>query len=348
MLILIISLFSYYSDSYGQEKIRLYNATLKSTDINGTKNFNVKNFPSTSKTISDPLLAPNPIYWIGKILSQKNLRQHKTLLDLANEETFYPLLDSIDMDFYTNYSLKNVLDKRFVNDTLYLNFRKTFKKAQTIKQKKDILTENIEYSKFFDALLNSKYQVDSIIISNNSEVEKEIKLGIKLNLDTLVLSKNLQGSAGIRSELYRLVDQSITVEGFYYDVRYSKEYLSKVIFYLTRKYLPAIEEIKSIKDKDQFTSTLVDFYSNRYSSLIAGSAILKLVINYDVTKISKNSLSAMISTKAQIPNVELLELSGDLQAAFGLDKKFDGVAKTENYYCVSYAYDGDIATFNNF
>ena len=346
-LFLFFAILTIHTLSYGQETIRLYNATLKSTDINGTKNFKVKNFPETSKKISDPLLSQTPIYWIGKILSQNNLRQHKTFLDLANEETFYPLLDSIDMNFYSNYALRNILDKQLAKDEKYNAFRKAFKSATTNKQKKSLLTDDLDNSIYFAALINSKYQVDSTSMSNSTEVEKQIKLGIKLSLDTLVMSKNLTGNAGILAELDKMVDKNITVKGYYFEVRYSKEYLSKVIYFLTKKYSVDIAKIKSATDKDQFTSTLIDFYDHKYSAMIAGSAILKITIDYNVTKISRDSISAIISANAQIPKVDLAKITGDLHAAFGLDKTFKGEAKTENYYCVSYAYDGDIETFGN-
>lgn len=331
-----------------QKTVRIFNAKLNSKDINPQNSFYHPNFPTTSRIVDPGQLSENVEYWVGKIFTKGNLRQNRTFLDLGNEEAYYPLLDSIDMDYYSTYSLKNVLDKLYRKDANYLAFRKAFKEAKGCEAKKKLLIDNLDYADYFTALIKSKLDnIKPATFTNSSEVEKQIKLGLKASLDTIFLSKNLTGNAKLKADLDNLIDKEVSITGKFYLVGYRKEYLSKVNTYLKDKYEPNIDKIRAITNKDQFTSTLIKFYDEKNTGLFAGSALLSLEIEYNVSKISKSGIEAMVKANAQIPAIQLAKVTGDILTSFSVDKTFTGEAKTEKIFCVSYAYDAEIEIFGN-
>jgi len=345
LLLLVICLTTI---SNGQQVYKLFNAKLKSSDINGTNNFFVKNLPLTSRLAYDAMLSKTPTYWVGKVWVG-NLRQPRNFLDLSNELAYHPLLDSIDMDFYATTAMK-ITDTLYANDSAYLKFADEFSALPNNQQKKNFLIKRAN-RKYFDTWNNLKIIVDESPITNTTNFEREIKLGIKLNIDTILLSKNLQGNAGLKAALYNMIDQDVEITGAYYDVRYSTEYISKIVYYMIDDYNKNIQAIKSnaTKQRDQFTNALINFWDSDYNetAVIAGSTLLQLTTKYNVSRINKPNIGATIAANAQLPKLELAKLSGDLTAAFAIDKKFTGSAATTNYYCLTYAYDNQIESFGN-
>jgi hypothetical protein len=148
-----------------------------------------------------------------------------------------------------------------------------------------------------------------------------------------------------------LVDKDVEIMGAYYDVRYSTEYISKIVYYMIDDYNKNIQTIKNnaAKQRDQFTSALINFWDSKYNetAVIAGSTLLQLTIKYNVSRINKPNIGATIAANAQLPKLELAKLSGDLTSAFAVDKKFTGASATSNFYCLTYAYDNQIESFGN-
>jgi hypothetical protein len=347
-ILLLIALTFFTVNVRAQQTVKVFNAKLNAKDINHQNSFFHPNFPTTSKIVDPGQLSDNVDYWVGKIFTKGNLRQNSTFLDLGNEESYYLLLDSIDMDYYSSYSLRNVLDKQFGKDPNYLAFRKAFKDAKGSEEKKKLLTDNLEYSDYFSALIKSKLDnIEPSTFTNSTEVEKQIKFGFKASLDTIFLSQFLAGNAKLKAELNSLIDKEISVTGKFHLVGYRKEYLSKVITYFKQRYEPNIEKIRALPNKDQFTLTLLKYFDEKNTGLFAGSALLSIEVEYNVSKISKSGIEAIIKANAQIPNVQIAKVTADILAAFSIDKTFTGEAKTEKIFCVSYAYDAEIETFGN-
>jgi len=337
-LIFIALILSIASTAKSQQKVKLFNAILTSKDINGTQNFNVKNFAETSKPIKDPLTADRLDYWVGKVFVDGNLRNLLVLFDLSKETAKYPYLDSIDMDYYASVSFRRYLKPLYNNESLYKELKSKFDNAKSNNEKKDLLL-NDDYSKYFDALNKSKYLIDSSVVKNKDTIEKKLRLSIKLNLDSILLTKAISGKAGINASLENLLNKGVTISGTYYTVAYNADYLSKVYYYLVSKYKPNINQIGNIADKDQFLSTLWKYWKGKDDvGLITGSSVLKLQINYNVNKINIDTIKTIIKANVKIPEIEVAKLAVELYEGFSVNKTRSLSAVTSNYYCLSYAY----------
>lgn len=156
-LLLAIIAYSFSSATFAQT-VKIFNTNVKIKDITVQNTLVHPNFASNSKKM-DPALASNSInYWLGKMFTKNNYRQSGTFLDLGNDEAIYTFLDSIDMAYYAEYSLKNVLDSKHPKDAKYLAFRKAFKDAGTAKKRKELLINNLEYQEYFNELIESKIE----------------------------------------------------------------------------------------------------------------------------------------------------------------------------------------------
>jgi hypothetical protein len=346
VIILLVTLTIGFINVQAQKTVTIFNAKLKAKDINPQDSFFHPNYPLTSRIVEPEQLSQNVNYWIGKIFTKNNLKQNKTFLDLGYDESYFPLLDSIDMDYYSSYSLNHVLDKKYGKDANYLAFRKAFKEAKNCKAKKELLIGNIDYADYFFTMNRSKLDnIEPTTFTNTSEVENQIKLGLKANLDKIFNSTNLKANAKLKAEIDKLIEKEVSITGTFHLVGYKKEYLSKVITYLKYKYEPNIDKIKALTDKDQFTSTLINFYDERNSGLFVGAVVLSIEIEYNISKISKSGIEAILKVNGEIPAIPDTEIINNILASFSFDKKFTGEAKTTKVFCISYAYDSEIETF---
>lgn len=177
--------------------------------------------------------------------------------------------------------------------------------------------------------------------------ERDLKSSIKASIDTLLIHENLKANATLQVELNRYVDQEISIEGKLYYLSYRKEYLSKVINVFKNNYEPNIEAIKAIPNqkRDQFLNTLISFYDRNDVGVFVASTIIVLKVNYNVNRISKSGIGAVLTANGEINKAQNANFMTNLLARFSVDKNFQGEATSEKILCFAYAFDLELESF---
>jgi hypothetical protein len=320
------------------EKVKIYGLEIKSNQIaTGLKKFSgsAQSFYPTS-LITD-INKTSGDYLTDMGTYRTNYLNYKEgsnpLFNLSYYRNHYPILDTIDMDFYRSFGIDKVYNK---NPNLYSDA--TFKKLRDVlvdclnwstKQKKDFL-----YSKEFDSY--RKLIIDSrmdLSANNKFEIErKKVNIStvkLKATLDNIIIQNGLKGNANVVAYMQNLADENVKVTGMYYNPTFDLNYIGKIQYFLS-----AIQVYDT--KLDQFAFWLQKYINSDIVAANTELVAIQLTGTYYKTKITADSIAVDLSAKFQIPKAQADKIGISVSIAFSKNETTTVSSSFQNVYVVRY------------
>lgn len=318
---------------YSQEKLKIFNATISSSDVRGKNTYGPVNFVKVSAIIDDPIVSNSYFELLGQFVKSDHLKNLDQLIDLATFKTDFPILDELDMDYYSNYAIDNILDPKFESDKSYLEFREAFLNAKNVKEMKAVLFER-NNRKWKLALFESKYEfVNESNFYNLQAIKKEVHFSIEAKVKASLQEKNIDVNGELGVALQSLIEKNIAVSGLYKEIQYRSAYRTVLFDHLSKYVNQAI-------GNDIFSKRLKEYFDDEGAGIISSIALLKLELNYDKTKINLAEIKAIVTAKGKTKAID--EISADIYGNLSLSKTYEGQTQISSIYNLKYGYDSNL------
>lgn len=320
----------------GQEQIKVFKTQIISQQVNGDNHFGPKKGNLRQKLISDRLSTNSATQSLGQVILEGKLREPFQLLDI-NRENSIPLLDSINLDYYINIAIPNTLDEMYLTsgDSLkYSTFRDEIKKPDISNAKRKAILYKPQYIKFRRTLERSRYYFqDSVALTKQSEIERNIKLSIGAELKATLQAKKATLNSKFDVALSDFLDKVVKMSGSYYEIYYTDDYISSV-----QNILSSVDTSKLPKS-GTFNTNFIKFYVDKLGDIIAGIAILDLSFEYSKTDNFKASMGVLINTTVtNAKEINTTEVSAELQSTFEFIKNISAGSSYRTYINLRYYY----------
>jgi hypothetical protein len=317
------------------EKVRLFGAKIKSTDINGSKTYGPKNVSNVSPLIKDPMNPVEEYSFLGKLISPTHVRDNVQFIDLIFQNNDYGVVDKAYIEFLDEAVIDNlVVNTKEFPQTLWDSFIQDFSTQPTYIAKKKLLFSN-SYRSIRRKLEQSIYDTIPNNIVQTQKIETLIKGSIESNLKAAFAENKVDLSADLKAKLESLVKSSVEIKGQYVDIELRKEFVTKIV-----------TELKKLKANPPITPTGNPFLDNYVDNFVKkeykpayGYSLLKFNIKYNTSSISKTEIDALINADATITPDKKQMISAKVFASFSVTRDFSGESKSTKNYLVRYAYN---------
>lgn len=327
--LLILFVFACLFNSIAQirtERFEIFGAKFKAKEITGSKNFNdIGLFYETKGTFNnftDRLDSYRSLLGTVRIDSKNFKEGTFQLFDLsdADKAAGFTILDQIDFEYYTEFGFK-ILDtsKTLIKDAKYIALR-TFlidpNKTNLVKRNKLWELDNMKYRHL---LADTKYfiNVQPVIFSRKQVKKMSTTLKLKAKAD---ISKVLEGyfkaftasggkikmedTLGLTATLTTLINKTFEVKGEYLSIKYTNEYISKIVEVLGNN--------PDTNGNDLFSKNLKKYLtdSNQTEYAInAGLFAFRFAGNFKRSSVSKASIETLLSTNLNITNTVVVQVA---------------------------------------
>lgn len=294
------------------EKIKLYKVKFNAREITGQKRFSGTSAGFRSK-ILNPLVQKkysNFIHLLGTYRQSIKKVDPFDLFNLSLQNRSFPLLDSIDFDFYESRGFDKLLEENpnIKDNEKYKSLRDKLRKCKIAEEKKAVLF-NDEYYDLRVKLTKTRYEIIPSTFDVNQKKVSKLTAELKANIDTLLIKNNVQGSAKMKGYLRSLADEATLIKGTYYIVNMDPSYTSSLKIILEGL------DISKYKN-DKFIQSLKNF--KKSSTTVINSSLVAVKINgdYDKTKVNESDVSSELQANYQLTESDANKLAASLNVSF--------------------------------
>jgi hypothetical protein len=300
------------------ESVKIYGLVIKASEVGtGTNKFSGtgESFYGTKDLLDVVKASGNYLTDMGtyRINYQNYKEGTHPLFNLSYDRNNFPLLDTIDMDFYRTDGIPKLLRRnpKLKNDPTFNELKSAIidSLSWSTKQKKDFLFKS-DYDSIREQLIETRIDTSAnhtFTIDKKKVSVSTIKL--KATLDTIVINNGISGKAGLFAYIHNLADENVKVLGKYYNPQFDANYIAKIQYFL--------QTIDTYNTRlDQFAYWLKIYINSDFAAANTELVGIQLTGTYDKTKVNADSISLDLSTKFEIPKVQADKIAVSLTFAF--------------------------------
>lgn len=319
ILLTVVLLVILINQSSGQfwkpsETVTIYDFVLKAKDICGHKKFvgfGKGSYPTNLLSLDEN--ASNYLSDLGTYRSNfaSGVMESLPLFNLSDDGNYFPLLDTIDFDYYQSKGLSLLLSRNpsLQNDSNFARLTDVISNKKFVtKEKKDFLFLP-QYRYIRDQLIISRF--DTIITPFTID-KKKVNIStiqLKASLDTIILNNTIGAKAELLAYVHNLADEHVKVFGNYYQVKLHQDYVGKIKYY--------IESLPSIPVKgDQFVFYLSQYLPSEKAAANTELVAVQLKGTYDKTKINSDSIATVLSGQFHLSADTAYKIAVKISMAF--------------------------------
>ncbi len=319
------------------EKVYLFNAKISSLDVNGTKKYGPKNSANISPLIKDPLLADPEFQYLGRLISSKNLRDNNGFLDFIFLKGNYGQLDEVYINFIDQAILPNlqVNDAEGINSSLLSEFKTDFNNETAYAKRKELLFKD-KFVPIRNKVEKSVYRTISNDVVQDQKIASSFKGGLEANVKSVLKESSGEISGDVKAQIESMVKSDVNIKGKYVDIEIRQEFLDMLIALLRQL------KFGNITPDNNFLINYLDRFVGKNDLVACGYSLLQFEINYNTTKINRDSIGAIVNAIATLSPDAKTKLTGKVYASFSSSKDFSGESKSVKNYLVRYSYNNTI------
>ena len=320
------------------ERVKIYGLVIKATQVaTGRKKFSGsgESFYGTKDLLDVIKTSGNYLTDMGTY--RKNYQNYKEgtnpLFNLSYDRNNFPLLDTIDMDFYRTFGFSKLINR---NPSLKDNPKYNELKAAiidslswTTKQKKDFLFRN-DFEEIREQLIETR--IDTSANHTFRIDKKKVSLStvqLKATLDTIVINNGISGKAELFAYIHNLADENVKVFGKYYNPQFDANYIAKIRYFL--------ETIDVYNTRlDQFAYWLKIYVNSDIAAANTELVGIQLTGTYDKAKVNADSISLDLSTRFKIPKAQADKIAASLTFAFSKNETTNVSSNFNTVYILRY------------
>lgn len=320
------------------EKVTIHGVEFKAVDVVGQKIFTGPPDYYRTKLLNPLITKRSDDYYIdlGSFRRNPNVMETRALFNLSLQNKSFPLLDSIDFDYYVSYGFGEVEKSipKILEDTTYLRFKSYIVDSSIpIKKKKQYLFSAAPL--YRNLLIMSRYEIfRSDFVVDKKKISK-ITADLRAQLDTIKISSDAEVSAKARAYFSQLADQYTNVTGYYVDARLHPFYINKISYYLSNT--PEI-----IIENNEFSNNLQSFILSKTAAFNTSLAAIQLNGTFNASYINIDSLSSDLSGKYNIPATDAIKIAASAKLTFTKNEETTFKSKFNNLFIIRYFTDSEI------
>jgi len=217
----------------------------------------------------------------------------RPLFNFSSDKNSYPLLDTVDMDFYNSYGFAKceAANPDIITDTLYIKLRGVISDSSnwTTYQKKKFLFQPA-YENLRNKLIRTRYDIKLDTFNIDQKKTSSLMIKLKANLDTILINNNVTASADLYAYIHNLADQEVKMVGIYIIAGFDNDYIGKINYYISNT--PQIQV-----RNDQFAFWLKDYINSTTAAANTELVAMRLSGTFNKTKINADSLATNLYSK---------------------------------------------------
>jgi hypothetical protein len=295
-----------------KESIKLYNVKIPASEVTGQPCFSSNShFYRTS--ILDPMIQVK-VSEMTKTLGtyRSNYKQAETvdLFNLSFQPAVFPLLDSIDFDYYENVGFDK-LPKEIKSSETYAKFKTEFKNATNTKTKKKVLFDD-KFESIRKELLQSRYSLRADTFSVTQHKVSKSTASLRAKLDSIIISSGVTADAKLSAYLSRLADETVVIKGVYYEALLDPSYMAKLEYH--------IDAQKGVKlGTDQFARSLNRYMNLENAAVNTGLVAIGMIGTLNKKRIEATALASELQAQFSIPKSKAAEIAVSINYSFRRD-----------------------------
>lgn len=322
-----------FAQLLGGEKVQIHGIEFKAKEVVGQNNFGGPPDSYRTKISKELVTKRSDDFYIdlGSFRRVPNDFQTIPLFNLSLQNKSFPLLDSIDFDYYTSYGFDEVEknEPKILEDANYRKFKAYIIDSTMIplKKKKQYLFS--APSLYRNMLLMSRYEILKSDFTVDSKKISKITADLKAQLDTIKVSTNAEVSAKARAYFRQLADKSTKVKGYYVDARLHPFYINKISYYIKKTSELTV-------GSDEFALNLRDYVFSTTAAANTSLGAIQLSGTFDATTINTDSISSELSSRYSIPAPEAIKIAASAKFTFEKNEERTFKNKFNNLFIVRY------------
>lgn len=306
------------------QRFRVFGVSIKASDVTGGKKFNDLGVKYYTSVISDFTDDTATFYWrLGSLrLDKSDYREgSRSLFDLSfsDREGGYPILDSIDFEYYRHWGFQ-VLEAKQPEIRKSVTYQK-FKKCITndklsLASRRDSLL-NWGDHELRDNLMKTRFLENRQPISDSvaKKITRKFSSDLKLDLPDIgkvtkaVNLKTLE--AGQAELLYNYVadiDKNLMLRGYFISYRFDPRYV-EMIYDAINSYRRA--DIRRMPN-NRFNANLLEYIETADFAINTAIFAFKFDGGYQITSTDTNTLRTIL--KGKVSANQLADFSANLNA----------------------------------